>query len=49
MNDDEKAQQAICLVFLLACLALAVCFAQVCRQRDERTAGHKMRYTGRMP
>ena len=32
---DESTNQTICLIFLLACLALALCFAKVCQQRDE--------------
>ena len=32
---DEQTKQAVLLVFLLACFALAVTFAKVCQQRDE--------------
>ena len=32
---DEQTKQAVLLLFLLACLALAVTFAKVCQQRDE--------------
>jgi hypothetical protein len=33
--QEEYANKILCLAFLLVALAFALCFAQVCRQRDE--------------